>query len=421
MRLFIMRDRIVTSTILLLIILILNSVLINCKRPYENTNQNIPFKLEIENCNTLIDLKLSDLIDSCWLVSLETTNESLLGDFYRYFYLTNDYIIVDDINGIYLFAADGSFINKIIHVGRGPQEISVSHSCYYYEKEDLLLINDRFNNENKLLCYDIKAQTFQNPIKKCFSDQWGEFMVYNDSIIGSLSGMDAGPNPFGIFFQDFNGNFVSGIESKRRCISLQNQEVLQRMLLYFGNNEIHVKYTYDDTLFALNNKRLSPYLIAQYNSPQSDPPHMIPEIGEKKCHFERFENSSFIIFWNQSLKGFIPFNAGKKADYNKVFFFLNKSNGNYGVIKSYTDDFIGKIETSESETIHFPTSLPNNKIYIVYYAHELLGITSSNQVSKEYPKSLYSQLSKIKGNLSVTDNPVLLIGIPKKRIRVKNL
>ena len=298
-----------------------------CKTTSQNTTESKIIQVDIENCKVSIDLKLSDLIDSCWLVPLETTNESILEDFIRYIYITNDYIIVDNNNGIYVFAEDGKFIDKI-NTGRGPDELSISHSFYYYEKEDLIFINNRLINKDRILCYDVKSQTFLPPIKKCFTSEWNDFMIYNDSLImGSLYDLDAGTNPYALFFQDFNGNFISGIKSKRKFITKRDQEeFLQRMLFYFGDQKIHVKYTFEDTLFTLKGSQISPYLIPQYNSSRIDPPQMDLNLGDKRSYFERFENPGFLIFRNSTFEGLVPFKPGaQRADYKTVYFFLNKS------------------------------------------------------------------------------------------------
>jgi hypothetical protein len=391
-----------------------------CTTPSQSTSENKIIQVDIENCKVSIDLKLSDLIDSCWLVPLETRKESVLGNSYWYFYITDNYIIVDDNSGIYLFATDGKFIDKIIKSGRGPNEISIVHSIYYYEKKDLLFINDQFNNLNSLLCYDLKSRTFKPPIKKCFPNQWEDFMIYNDSlIVGSPNIFDTDSNPYALFFQDFKGNLLSGIKSKRNVITRGDQKlILQRMRFYSGDQKVHVKYIYDDTLFALNANRLSPYLIINYNSAKIDPPSMSTKLEDKRSSFERFENSSFLIFRNQTYKGSIPFNAGTKAKYQRKYFLLNKSNGNFGTIQTYTDDLIGKIQSPEDEIMTFPSSLPNNKLYVLYSPLELLQNNSTGLTGLKFPESLNVDLNKIKSNLHETDNPVLLIGKPKKKLLI---
>ena len=288
---------------------------------------------------------------------------------------------------------------------------------YYSESKDLLLIDDYFKNKTHFLCYDIISESFIPPVKKCFSDRWGDFIIYRDSlIIGSLSLYGVVSNPYAIFIQDFKGNYISSIQSKRKFIHLQNQnEAFQKMLIYTGDKFIHVKYFLDDTIFTLKDNQLLPYLISNYNSAQIEPPHMLPEIGDKKSVFNEFENTSFLIFRNQTYLGTVQLGFGNKADYKNVYFFLDKSNGKYGEIKSYTDDFMGKTQT-ESESMTFPSSLPNDRLYVFYYPHELLQKTADDLVNRKFSDSVYSQLSKIKNNISETDNPILLIGKPNKKI-----
>jgi hypothetical protein len=418
-------DQINMKVKLAVITLVFIAAILACNKSTENINENKIFYVDMENCKTSIDLKLSDLIDSCWLVPLETTNESILSANIFYFFISDDYILIIDPNGVYKYSSNGKFVKKIINSGRGPHELSINPRCFYYEKGNLLFIEDYYRDKDSILCYDVKSETFLPSIKKCFSDRWGDFIIYNDSLImGSFSSTTPNSNPYAIFFQDLKGNFISGIHSKRKFIPMINikdpiqktNETLQRMLIYTGDQLIHVKYTYDDTLFALKGNQLLPYLIARINSTRIGLPNMLPKIGDKLTIFEKFENPGFIIFKNQTFEGEIPFNGGAKADYKTAYFFLNKSNGKYGEIKSYTDDFIGKIQSSENETMVFPSFLPNNKLYILYYPNELLQKTSTDLVKQRFPKSICRQLSTIKSNLSETDNPVLLIGVPKKRI-----
>jgi hypothetical protein len=400
-------------------IAIITSLLTCCKTPNNHLTENKVFNVYVENCKTLIDLKLSDLIDSCWLVPLETTKESVLGDYIRYIYLANDYIVIDNNDGIFLFTKNGHFINKL-SVGRGPDELSISHSFFYYEKEDLIFISNRYTNENKLLCYDVKSKTFKPPVKKCLTNQWDDFIIYHDSLImASPSWLNSDPNPYAFFVQDFKGNFISGVNSTRMFRTNKQAELRQRMLFYCGDQNIHVKYIFDDTLFTLNGNQVSPYLILQFKAVQDFVPNMIPEIGDKRGSFEKYENYSFLIFRIATYEGMIPFKPGAmKAVYKNVYFLMDKSNGKYGIIKSYTDDFVGNNQSNENESMTFPTSLTNNKLYVVYRPYELLQKESSIKLNRNFFENIYNQYNRIKVNLTETDNPILLIGIPKSKFLI---
>jgi hypothetical protein len=387
-----------------------------CKTPNNHLADNNIFIIEAEKCKTLIDLKLSDLIDSCWLVPLETTKESVLGDYIRYIYAADDYIVIDNNDGMFLFTKNGHFITKLI-VGRGPDELSLSHSFYYYDKEDLIFINNRYTNESKLLCYDVKSRTFRPQIKKCLTNQWDDFIIYQDSLImASPSLLSPDPNPYAFFVQDFKGNLKSGVNSTRTFRTYKQEESPQRMFFYCGDQNIHVKYTFDDTLFTLNGNQLSPYVIINFESARDFVPNMTPVIGDKRVSFEKYENRSFLIFRTSAYEGSVPFKPGAmKAVYKNAYFLLDKSNGRYGIIKSYKDDFAGNNQSNENETMTFPASLKNNRLYVVYRPHELLQKESAIKPDRNFPESLYSQYNRIKVSMKETDNPILLIGIPKSR------
>lgn len=410
---------------ILLIILIPLLSLLYCSNPSSKSIESSVLSVDLENCKTSIDLRLSDLMDDIKLVPLETTNECLLGQYIFNLHIGNKYIIIDDGKGVYKFSSDGRFIRKIINVGRGPQEVSGSLNCVINEKKNLLYFDDRSKINGFLYVYNIESEKFLNPIKKCFPDLWGDFAIYQDSLIiasiqppiwGSMDhiiSMDS--LAYGIFFQNFDGDFISGLNSKRKYIPFRDQtEVLQRMSIYTGDQSIHVKYILDDTLFTLKNNQLYPYIIPFYKSKKTKPPRMLPLEGDKRITYEKFENSSFIVLRNSTYTGM---SAGR-AYYRNVYYLLNKSNGKYGIIKSYTDDLTGKIQGDKDEKMILPSTLPDEKIYVLYYPHELLQNQSNDNVNQYLQKKIKDQFFQIKSNLNETDNPVLLIGTPKKRIQI---
>lgn len=404
----------------ILILLISLSVNWQCGTVKE-TDEHSVFHLDLDNNKTFIDLKLSDLIDSCRLVPLETTNVSLLGNYFYFINITDDFILIVDKNGVNKFTADGKFIRRVINIGRGPQEISGSCQYFYQEDKNLLFITDDFVQNDSILCYNIKTETFMPSIKKCFPTRWENFIIYEDSLIlGSILGLDyVDPNPYAIFIQNFKGDLITGIKSKRSLIHPKNGiETFQRMFIYTGDQSIHLSYFRGDTLFNFINNNLSPYLIPYYNS-RTKLPKMIPDVGYKQVGYENpYENKSFMIFNLQEFAGWNP-----RAQYKISYYFLNKSTGKFGEIKSYTDDLMGKVQNMEnsmswtpgvSEEITFPKSLANGKLYVSYYPNELLKHTHFQEKS-DFSKNLYTQLSQIKAKIDETDNPILLIGVPKTK------
>jgi hypothetical protein len=199
----------------------------------------------------------------------------------------------------------------------------------------------------------------------------------------------------------------------------KQEKLLNRMLFHYGDQNIHARYYFDDTLFTIHGNQISPYLVLQFEAVQDFVSNMTPEIGDNRGSFEKYENYSFLIFRIATYEGLIPFKPGAmKAVYKNEYFLLDKSNGKYGIIKSYTDDFVGNSQSNEKESMTFPSSLTNNKLYVVYRPSELLQKESSIKLNSYFPENIYSQYNSIKVSLTETDNPILLIGIPKSKFLI---
>jgi len=390
-----------------------------CRNSSENTTV---ISANLDDCNTLLNLKLSDLIDSCRLIQLETTSESIIDNNIDLLYVTKDFILIGDRNGVYKFSGDGKFIKKLISTGRGPGEISGYCIFHYHEAENLLLIDDRLATHDYILCYDIKSECFLTPIKKCFPLSWSDFIVYEDSLImGSIEvagylPQDPDSNPYALFIQNFKGEFISGIKSTKRLVHENYKGLFQRMSIHTGDKYVHVKNSHDDTIFNFKNNKISPYFIPVFKN-GSDIPKLLPDVGTKHVRLGKYENRSFMIFNLSEFAGWKDENGFSRAVYNYNFYFLNKSNGKYAQIKSYSDDLLGKvtdIDKSMNRIPGAPNSLPNGKLYVLYFPHEIIYSNNSNK--SVFPTTLLSHLNQIKVRIDKMDNPILLIGVPKKKL-----
>lgn len=398
----------------ILIVLTFIFGLISCRNSVNGQKENSEFQVNFDNCKTSIDLKLSDLIDSCRLIRLETTPESLLGNMPR-FIIGDEYILVYDMNGIYKFSKEGRFIRKVIKFGRGPMELSLAVRYYLHEKTNQLFILDQIRNKDLIQIYDIEKEKFSDPVKKCFPGRWGSFTVYNDSLImGSLLTTVIDTNRYALFIQNFKGDFITGISNSRKVLDARlNKETVQRLDLCPGDNDIYANYVYDDTLFRYNNNRLLPYLIVSYNSPRNYMRSMGFEIGESRVGFPQIDNHSFMLLLESLYTGATQEGSMTKFNYKNTYYFLNKSDKSFSKINSYTDDITGKKQECNGEILNFPIILPGDKIYVSYNPQELLKIKlKENPV---IPSDLSNQIQEVQKNLNEMDNPVLLIGKIKKK------
>jgi len=396
--------------------LLLVLFLASCDNKDSNQDDTV-YNVSFDNCKITIDLKFSDIVDSYKFVKLETTPESLIGVNPRII-LARDNIIVIDMNGVYKFTTDGKFVRKIIKFGRGPDEISSGINYSYYEKSNLLLIEDNIRNKDILQIYDIENERFLDPIKKCSPGRWGGFMVYNDSLImGSMVPVIIDTNRFALFIQNSKGKILSGITNSRKVLDARlNKETVQRLLFCKGEKDIFSFYVYDDTLFRYSPKGLFPYLIVSYNSPRKYMRTMGYKIGESRVSFPSVDNSSFILLNEITYTGESQEGSMVKFNYNRNYYFLNKADKSFSKIKSYTDNISGKVQECNGEMLNFPVLIPGNSIYVLYYPNDL--INSKLKENTSLSRDVTDQLQKIQKGLDVMDNPILLIGSIKKSIKI---
>lgn len=100
------------------------------------------------------ELKLSELADSVWYVSLETTPQCVLAEKFDHFrYKDSTFYVMDDYSKtVYVFSDKGKFLRNIGNKGNGPKEF---HWCYQLVVDNgCLYILDMLNRIKK---YDLEG------------------------------------------------------------------------------------------------------------------------------------------------------------------------------------------------------------------------------------------------------------------------
>ncbi|MBN2852740.1 MAG: 6-bladed beta-propeller, partial [Clostridia bacterium] len=375
---------------------------------------------------------LSDLADHFRLIPLETTEESLLGE--AEFYVCDRYILAYTDNGVYKFSPEGKFIKKIINAGKGPQEISDYYTSqkFFVAKNNLLYIND-FQYDESILVYDILAETFLEPVKKCIPGYWSSIAVNDTGVIVGTPNIPRADDSihYAVIFQNAGGDFISGIPNVKRQKGMADNGELsyQYPAIMTSENGLKLLFNNDDTLFSIGKERLSPYLVLEFATPRNYPPANIPQQGDRMINFPNADAPGFMIIKASVCEGSKVHNEG---DYYSVmietasnFVLLDKVNGSSALIKTYNDDLIGKTQDilkiikDEEEMPDFPEILPNNKLMVVYDAYEILDAAEKEITESGFPKEITDQLQTISKNLKEEDNPVLLVGELKTNERMK--
>jgi hypothetical protein len=318
--------------------------------------------------------------------------------------------------------SNGKFLRKIIGWGRGTDEISGMFFAHFYdENNDLLYIDDE-NLNKKLLVYDLNLEKFVAPIKKAIQGAWGSFAIYNDSLIIARSPSYVA-EPYAVFFQTFDGRFVSGIPNVKKLLLGSNPvPTFQNSLISIAKNDFLISFELDDTLFTLKNNQLVPYIILDFKNPRERPPNAKVQNGDRGISFPRIEASGFLIIGVSVIDEitWVTQNSGTSKETRKYFFF-NKSSGKFALIRTYKDDFAGVIQSPNEDMknlgrVKFPEFLKNGKLIVVYQPSMIKKIAEQGLIDSIFKPDLRQDFLNVSKNLLETDNPVLLIGKTKEKI-----
>jgi hypothetical protein len=392
---------------------------ISCSRSDVKRVDKKVYNVSFERCKEVIDLKLSDLISECRLIPLETTDESVLNQNLRVITLSKNFLVGDQ-SGIYKFTKEGKFIKKLLNVGRGPSDIPQSYTYFVNEKNNQIILNGRYQNE-ELRVYDYEAEKFLDPIKKAVSGYWGEFTIYNDSLLlASLNPVMADTIQYELFLQNFSGQIVSSIANGRKMMSSRKTETVQRLEVSKGKTDTYVHYIFDDTLFKYNDNRLTPYVIVYYNTSRTFLRGTYSQEGERWVSYPSVHNSKFMLFYELTFLGTTPNQmAGVNFNYTQNYFFLNKSNSTLSRIRTYTDNITGKVQEGSGDypiigkRSIIPGIIQDDRLYVIYEASILKTLRPDSEFLRDMPAGTTEQLQTILKNLKEMDNPVLLIGTLK--------
>jgi hypothetical protein len=385
--------------------------LTSCDTQVSKTIKNNLYSIDVNQSIKQVDIKLSDLANNFELIQLENKKDILISG--SNLYVSDKYIICFDQNGILKFTPQGNFINRIASIGRGPQEISKFATYYIDEIRDRMYIDDmRFRT--KFLVYDLTNNRFIEPLKKAQHGMWCSFAVINDStIIGTTNNhLFDKSEPFALFYQNMKGELVKTIRHSKKLLCGQKQSVnYQASRFSTGDKESHISFGYNDSLFIIKDNKLAPYLALHFQTPRYNPPSSIVKKGKRGVQFPKYENKNFLITRVTTITDVIKTKNGAEK-YKRKFQYLlfNKANGKSAQIKSYTDNFIGQSQILKGQKFKFPIQFPNNKLGVVYPAHQIKEAIENGELQKQFSPKLYKRLLEINQNLNDMDNPIILVG-----------
>ena len=127
--------------------------------PSSKSNKENELLLSFQNKESL---KASDIIKEYKLITLETTENSIISQASQIEFHKNKIIILDNYksNAVFFFSEDGCFINKIERKGEGPGEFLHPYS-FKVDKEYIYVLDRTLS---RLLKYDLTTFEFKEEI-----------------------------------------------------------------------------------------------------------------------------------------------------------------------------------------------------------------------------------------------------------------
>lgn len=349
------------------------------------------YQIHMKEIKDSITTRLSDFATDFSFVKLETKEECLLRRGNTY--VTSEYILIQKPqHGILQFDRQGQFVRTLVKNGKGPKEYM--YVSWTVDENNQVLYMSESSKMNYFLSFDLRTGEYLGDIKKAIPGKTGHIKVTGENtLLVSRSGdIDISINPYIIYYQDFEGDFVSGI-------SIEQERFMRTAEIMQGHERYNYQYEGRDTVFSIDNDKLKPHVIIDYGEKNHDA--MV--VGWKRIS-EDFESKDLFKFKNnyvtQVADGYVS------ADFDT--YILNKKEQKVYLCEGiYCDPTAQTLIPIES---FFTIVQDNGIVHYTYEAFDLLNQAKKALNDPDFKEPYRSQLEQVINGLSENDNPVLLIG-----------
>jgi hypothetical protein len=322
-----------------------------------------------------IDLKLSDLVESCEIIKLQNVPDALY-DRAWHAEISDKYICIKSYGQqpAKLYDKKGQFIRNIGAIGRGPGEYPTLNGLQFNKKGDKLYLLP-FGNTRKILVYDVAGNKLKD-IPLAFTQR--KFKAFfSDSVITVLSMPFPGDSAI-CFQQDFKGRVIKKVTPPSYMF---NKSFDGEVFTNYLTPEYDLYNTASDTLY-------------HYNTVKNKlEPKFAKDFGEKKQITASRELPGYFFFWTRG------------EDKKSRMILVNKKNldAKYFRLKN---DFFGNIDASPV----FSSG---------YFINSVAAISLKKQIesalkNKDLNETDRKKLEEFNSNLNYDDNNVIFYGKLKK-------
>jgi hypothetical protein len=367
----------------------------------QQTKKDIIPNLKLLECSNKKAIKLSDLASESRLVKLETKDSSLIGRDSRYI-VGSKYIICITRSNILQFDSNGGFIRNVAQTGRGPGEfVNITGVDIDKEEKNLFFTS---SNSKMIQKVDLNTGKFSTPISIAKGGLSAcKIVILKDKIAVFPTITDN--EGFLVCYQDLFGKYIEGIPVKYKRVP-QLKIRADRSLLSQGNNIYYFEpMICGDTIFQISTINKTPMMIVNggedFGHSNDDPTGYITLLLSK--------SKDTWIFANQLIE--VKNNALRLGDVH--YYTVEGKDSRLSEITQFTLDNLGKTYSFEELKAGFLTTslsvdLAREQFVFKIESIEFKKIVADNKMT--VPENELTKIKRLDKEISIYDNPVLLIG-----------
>ena len=254
------------------------------------------------------EIPAETIFEKIEFVPLETHKDGLLNMKEATFYLSEKYIIgMNFLGGAYLFdRVTGKFIREISSFGPGPDEYTNPLYNYYGfdEENNNLFAGGTYTKYWE--CINIETNKMESRINKPLSennnDFWGAYSPWflKDNTYISFVNNRTGKDKIKLVVFDKEGNIMNrypnSLEYNRDGMSLY--PYFYGIFYYYNNHTYFKEFNYNDTVFYVDESKITPHIIFQLGNKQPLYQHQNDANYNKEKYLINFvyETGLFVLF-----------------------------------------------------------------------------------------------------------------------------
>ena len=351
------------------------------------------------------NLQLSDVVESVEYIPLETFDDCLLKTIIRRrFIISENYILINNQNAVYLFNRSGRFIAQIGRVGQGPGEYleNLAEPLDIDEQNKIIIIYTSY--PNKLMYFDFDGKFIQSV---SVNEKDGGLKIWVNNHILSMDAIQFQPD---FTYKIYNSNFQPVVNRIRPMLFNRTDTRLFHMpgnpfSYYIFNDQVCIRESIlNDTLYMVDHKNFSfvpkyiisvgKYAFTSEILDETTPQRFFDKSKNRIVINSVFETKEFLLMkYNQEYCYY-----SKKQD---QFFSLSSSSG-------ISNDYDGGLD-------FWPIYQKNNEL-IGFYDAYLFEENVNNLKPKGQQKAI-DKFKKMNEKIDPEDNPVMIIVKLKRDIQ----